>query len=78
MKRYFFHLDECGVVADDDVGHSLSCLEEAREKGVAAARDIMSADVRQGKLCLDAYILIEESGAEVARVHFKKALEITG
>ncbi len=78
MKCYYFHLNGSGKIDIDDNGLELIGLEAALEMGVTAARDIMSDDVRQGRLCLDLYFVIEESGAEVARVHFKEVLEITG
>ena len=76
MKRYFFHLEECGVVLEDDEGKCFDSLEAARKFGCKAARDVMSNDVQDGELCLDAYVLIEESGMEVGRIRFKEALRI--
>jgi hypothetical protein len=77
MNRFYFHLDECGVVTDDSEGLEVDSLEAAMVLARDGARDLMAADVHRGTLCLDSYIVVEKSGAEVGRVYFSELLMLT-
>ena len=79
MPLYFFHLDECGTVITDPEGTEMADVAAATDRAMDEAREIMSAEIRHGKLCLGCCIVIEGSdGAEVARVHFRDAVAISG
>jgi hypothetical protein len=79
MARYFFHLHACGTVIVDEEGTELTDLEAVRVVATSAARDVMSAEVLQGKLCLGCCIVVEDGGYnEVLRVPFRDVVNITG
>lgn len=79
MARYFFHLHECGEVTLDEEGALLDDVERARAVGIQHARAIMSAEVREGRLCLGCCIeVIDEGGRQVAQVPFRDAIALSG
>jgi hypothetical protein len=79
MARYFFHLHECGTVIVDKEGAELADLVAVRDRALRAARDVMAAEVLQGKLCLGCCIVVEDGGYnEVLRVPFRDAVDVTG
>ena len=79
MPRFFLHLHECGTLIDDEDGVVLADLADARSRAVLEARTVMSSEVREGRLCLSCYILVEtERHEEVYRLPFHEALTITG
>ena len=79
MDRYFFHLHECGTVVPDEDGVEYASRAEARSAATSAARDIMAAEVREGRLCLGCYIVVDDkSHVEVMRIDFGDVLEIIG
>ncbi len=79
MRRFYFHLHECGTVTEDDEGRLLADLAAARAVALAAARQVMSAEVGEGRLCLSCFLVIEDEGhAEVGRLPFREALVVTG
>lgn len=79
MARYFFHLHECGTVTVDEEGTLLADAEVARAKAIEHARAIMSAEVRDGRLCLGCCIeVLDESGSRVADVPFREAIALSG
>lgn len=78
MALFYFHLHECGTVTEDHDGLD---TEVARVRTVALenARDIMSAEVKAGKLCMACFIVIEdERHSEIMRVPFREAIELSG
>ncbi len=79
MPHFFLTLDECGNVAEDLEGVESENLAEARTHAVEAARDVMSHEVKQGRLCLSCKIEIKDAtGAVVMVVPFKEAVALTG
>lgn len=79
MERYFFHLHECGTHIPDDEGRGLAGMEEARSEAIKAARDVMSAEVQAGRLCLGCRIDVKDgNGRLVLTVPFSDALTISG
>jgi hypothetical protein len=79
MPLYFFHLNECGTVIADPEGSDLPDLDAARKQAEMEARQIMSAEIRQGMLCLGCCIVIHDADdVEVARMPFRDAVSISG
>lgn len=79
MPVFRFHLHECGTVTEDEEGVSAADVAEARVLAVKAAREVMCAEVANGRLCLSCRIdVTDESGAVVLQVPFKDILTITG
>ena len=79
MARYYLHLNECGTVTEDRDGVELATPADARELALQAARDLMSHEVKHGKLCLSCCIVIADaSGRELDRMPFKEALRLSG
>jgi hypothetical protein len=79
MPRYFLHQrDGVDEILDPD-GTQFETLDELRRSVLAGARDLMSADVKQGKLDLRYRIDAEnEAGQLVLSIPFKEAVSITG
>lgn len=79
MATFYFDLHECGFVVEDEVGRELSGLGAARDQALEAARDLMSAEVRKGRLCLSCHIEIRDASGEVLHTfRFEDALVISG
>ena len=79
MPRFYFHLHECGTVTEDEEGRPLADLAAARAIARAEARQVMSAEVGEGRLCLSCVVIIaDEAGVEVGRMPFREALAVTG
>ena len=79
MPRFYMDLRECGRTTRDDEGVEQASLEEARQSALRVAREIMCAEVAEGRLCLSSRIEIrDEHGAIALGVSFKDAVTITG
>jgi antirestriction protein ArdC len=79
MARYFFNLHECGTVSDDPEGMERADLDHVRQEALRAAREVMCAEVNEGRLCLSCHIEVkDEDGAVVLLLPFAEALTITG
>ena len=79
MPRFYFHLHECGTIIDDPEGSELADVDAARDKAVAEARQVMSSEVLEGRLCLGCCIIVEDGGHhELLRIPFREAIALTG
>ncbi|WP_260598129.1 DUF6894 family protein [Sphingomonas endolithica] len=79
MARLFFELNECGTVTGDVEGQEVADLDAARAKAIAAARDIMAAEVLSGKLCLSCNIRVtDRDGETLLLIPFKDAVTVSG
>ena len=77
MQRYYLHLDERLGVRDDE-GEWYDSVEEARRAAIAAAREIMAVQLRDGELSLSGRILIaDEQQNAILVVPFSQAVRIT-
>ena len=77
MQRYYLHLDERLGVRDDE-GEWYDSVEEARRAAIAAAREIMAVQLREGELSLSGRILIaDEQQNAILVVPFSQAVRIT-
>ena len=77
MPRFFFHLHN-DIQVHDDVGTELPSLDEARIKGVGAARGIMAEDiVMAGHITLSHRITIaNRAGKELLELPFRACVEV--
>ncbi len=76
MPRFFFHLYD-DQVALDEKGTELPSAAAAREAAIKAARDIASAEVRDGHLGLNHRIEVTDANdAPVATITFKEAVKL--
>ena len=79
MPRFYMHLNECGKVTPDPAGMTLDDCAAARAEALKAAREIMCAEIAEGRLCLGCQIdVTDEAGEVVIRVPFREAVMITG
>lgn len=79
MKRYFFHLHECGTLIADEEGRELAGMDVARREALAAARSIMASEVLAGRLCLGCRIEVQDSeGNLLLSLPFSEALAVSG
>lgn len=77
--HFLFHLDECGVVTKDDEGHDLPDIHAAKAFALKSVRDIMCAEISEGRLCLSCAMLVsDEDGALMFVLPFRDAVAITG
>jgi hypothetical protein len=76
VPRYFFHIHD-GVAIRDEEGLDLPDAEAAWRLALSGARDIMSAQVRGGRLSLQPRIEVEdELGEPVLVLAFDEAVDI--
>ncbi len=79
MALFFFDLHECGDVTKDSDGEEAESLESARKIALAAARDLMCAELSTGLLCLSCFIEIRDGHNRILeRVDFREAVKISG
>ena len=79
MARYFFDLQECGTVSTDEEGSEHAGFDEVRAGAIRAAREVMCAELADGRLCLSCRIEVRDgSGAVVMSMPFREAVAITG
>ncbi|MES3101686.1 DUF6894 family protein [Sphingomonas faeni] len=79
MQRYFVNLTEHGLRITDDDGFLASGLEAARQMAVAGAREMMAADIVNGKLCLSTLIeILDENRIVLDRARFKDLIHVSG
>jgi hypothetical protein len=77
MAKYFLHLRDSSDEVLDDEGVELGSLEEVKAAALAAARDVMVADVSEGLIDLRFRIDVEdEHGAIVYSLGFQHAVNI--
>ena len=77
--RYFYDLHECGVFFRDEEGAERDSISDARDDALRAARDIMRAEVSEGRLCLSCKIEVKDAaGTVVLTVPFREAITVTG
>jgi hypothetical protein len=78
MARFYFNLFECGTLIPDDEGRECDA-SSLRSIAIHEARDLMSGEVKAGRLCVGCRIdVLDEAGSLVLSVPFTDALEITG
>ena len=77
MPRFFFHLHN-DVQVHDDIGTEFPSLDEARIKGVGAARGIMAEDiVTAGHITLSHRITIANAaGDKLLELPFRACVEV--
>ncbi len=77
MPRFFLHLRCQRELIPDEEGSDLPDLAAAEREAVRGARSIMSAEVKEGRLCLDQAIAVhDEDERWLSDVRFGDALEI--
>jgi hypothetical protein len=78
VPRYYFNHRECGVLIPDEEG--IECdAGSFRQIAINEARDIMSGEVKQEKLCLGCRIdVLDEQHKLVLSVPFAEAVAVTG
>jgi len=79
MARFFFHLRDCSGELIDEEGTELPSLAAAREKALEAARDILSHEMKAGRLNLSCRIdIADEQGRVVGSLPLRDAFETFG
>ena len=78
--NFSLHLHECGRITLADEAIECTDLDAARIAAIDAARDIMSSDVSEGRLCPSCHIEIEDDGGMIVMlVRFADAVTtVTG
>ncbi len=79
MTLYFLHLHECGTVTIDEDGMELDGPEQAHAVAIRAAREMMCAELLEGRLCMSCYIDVSDAaGASCFKVQYRDAVDISG
>ena len=79
MPRYFFDVNECGLITSDEEGSVHADLAAARVQAIKVARGILAAEVAMGRLCLACTVEIRDPARTlIDTVPFRYAIEITG
>jgi hypothetical protein len=76
--RYFMHISDGSNFVEDEEGSDLPGDEAARAAAIAAARDVMAGDLRDGRLDLTSFIEVEnEAGELLFTISFADAVRLT-
>ena len=76
--RYFFHLHECGTETPDTQGEDCADIGSVRRYALKAAREVMCAELAEGRLCLSCHIRVtDEAGTEALFLPFSDAVTIS-
>jgi hypothetical protein len=79
MPLYYLHLEGCGEFVRDPDGREFADLDAARAQALKAAREVMCAEVAEGRLWLNSRINIAAAdGTIVSTVQFRDAVAISG
>jgi len=77
MPRFFFHLHDCGVFIPDPEGREFANLDEAINIAKIEARDLLAAEVAEGKLCLGCRIeVVEQATNRSVIVPFSSTVQL--
>ena len=60
MPRFYFHISNGHGFIEDEEGVELPDEAAARSQALAAARDVMASDLREGRLDLTSFIEVED------------------
>ncbi len=79
MAIYYFNVQECGTLKEDLVGREFARFEAAQAHALEIARNIMSDEVREGRLCVACNVDILDADRKLlVAVPFRQALSIIG
>ena len=77
MARFFFHLHDCGNFTPDEEGRDFPDLDAAVKAAKNEARELLAAEVAEGKLCLGCRIeVVEEITGRAMIVPFSTTVQI--
>ena len=77
MPHFYFHICNGHGFLEDEEGVDLSDEAAARKQAVEAARDVMTGDLREGRLDLTSFIEVEdENHVLLFTLTFAEAVEI--
>ena len=78
MPRFFLHVFDGNIFAEDREGLDLPDVAAAREEAVEGLRDMLAGDLRGGHLNTAASIRIEDEGHQlVGTVSFADAVQVS-
>ena len=76
--RFFMHICNGNGFVEDEEGRELEGEDAARTEAIAAARDVMAGDLRNGMLDLSSFIEVEDEAHELLfTVTFADAVTVT-
>jgi len=79
MPRFYLHVCDGLGFFEDEEGAQVADAAAARQKAVAAARDIMAAEIQRGELDLGSFIEVEdENRTYLFTVTFADAIDVKG
>jgi hypothetical protein len=75
MKRFYFHLAIGSRLLKDEDGVELPSKESARAQAVRSTRELVADAIKHGiNLHVDAIVVADDQGKEIARVSTKEVL----
>jgi hypothetical protein len=79
MATYYFNIQECGTLQEDLTGRAFDTFEAAYDHALEVARNVMSDEVREGRLCVACNVDILNADRKLLQsVPFRQALAISG
>ncbi len=77
MPRFYLHVCDGKLFAEDEEGVELHDIEAARRQAIVGLRDIMSAEMKDGQINMAAFVEIEDENHQlVMTVPFLDAVEV--
>jgi hypothetical protein len=77
MPRFYLHVSDGKLFAEDREGLELHDVEAARREAIVGLRDVMAEELKHGQINLAAYVEVEnEDGQLVMTVPFLDAVEV--
>jgi len=78
MPLYYFNIHDRHGDRCDEVGRELPGVDAAHRVAIEMARELLSAEIREGEIHLSCYIeIVDEAAAPVLTVTFQEAVTIT-
>lgn len=75
--RYYMHICNGEGFVEDEEGREFADDAAARAEAIAAARDVMAGDLREGRLDLTSFIEVEDEAHQLLfTIVFADAVEI--
>lgn len=77
MPRFYLHVCDGKLFAEDEEGIELHDVEAARREAIIGLRDVMAAELKDGQINMAAFVEIEDENRELVMVvPFLDAIEV--
>ncbi len=77
MPRFYLHVSDGTLFAEDDEGAEFHDIEAARRAAIVGLRDVMAAELKDGQINMAAFVEIEDENHHLLMtVPFLDAVEV--